>query len=148
MNQDKEAGMIVLATVSQHANNLRGRIPAPIVRMLKARAGDVLAFERKSGGSILLRKSTTAERRSVSSTSPQPMSKTIQSRDMTALATVVLEDGIVRGRMPTPVIKMLKVKSGEMLAFERRADASEVVRKSTGAERKSLTLSRYRKASK
>ncbi len=147
MNQAKEAGRIVLATVAQHASNLRGRIPAPIVKMLKAKAGDVLSFERRRDGSIRLRKSTAAERKSMTSTTVSQTVKTNQAGQVIALAQIVLEDGIVRGRIPVPVVKILKVKSGEMVAFERRANGSVVIRRSTAGERKTLTLSRYRKDS-
>jgi bifunctional DNA-binding transcriptional regulator/antitoxin component of YhaV-PrlF toxin-antitoxin module len=49
----------------------------------------------------------------------------------------LFEDGTsVRGKIPVPVIKALKAKGGDMLAFERRADGAVVLRKSTAAERK------------
>jgi antitoxin component of MazEF toxin-antitoxin module len=147
VHQDKDIARIVIATVSEHAGNLRGRIPAPIVKVLKAKAGDLLAFEELSDGSILLRKSIAAERKAVASTKAPQRSKTNQASQMIALARIAFEDGIERGRIPLPVVKMLKVKSGEMVAFECRIDGSIIIRRSRAGERKTLTLSRYRKDS-
>jgi bifunctional DNA-binding transcriptional regulator/antitoxin component of YhaV-PrlF toxin-antitoxin module len=60
------------------------------------------------------------------------------SEDTTLIAlSTLFEDGAsVRGKIPVPVIKALKAKGGDLLAFERRTDGSVVVRKSTAAERK------------
>jgi hypothetical protein len=56
-------GVIALATVYQDGETVRGKIPASVVRALKAADGDVLAFERLPGGGVVLRKSTAAERK-------------------------------------------------------------------------------------
>jgi bifunctional DNA-binding transcriptional regulator/antitoxin component of YhaV-PrlF toxin-antitoxin module len=39
---------------------VRGKIPAPVVRALKAGGGDVLAFERGPGGGVVVRKAAKA----------------------------------------------------------------------------------------
>ena len=58
-----EAGVIATATVYQDETTVRGKIPASVVRALKANAGDVLVFERTGGGGVILRKSKAAERK-------------------------------------------------------------------------------------
>ncbi len=60
----KETELIALATVSQDGTTVRGKIPAPVVKVLKAKSGDVLAFERQADGTVIVRKSTAAERKS------------------------------------------------------------------------------------
>lgn len=60
----KENELIALATVYQDGTSLRGKIPAPVVKALKAKGGDVLAFERRTDGTVIVRKSTAAERKS------------------------------------------------------------------------------------
>ena len=59
----KEAELIALATLFQDGTSVRGKIPVPLVKALKAKGGDVLAFERRSDGIIIVRKSTAAERK-------------------------------------------------------------------------------------
>jgi bifunctional DNA-binding transcriptional regulator/antitoxin component of YhaV-PrlF toxin-antitoxin module len=56
--------LIALATIFDEGHIVRGRIPAPVVKALKAKDGDVMAFERTSSGAIVVRKSTAAERKS------------------------------------------------------------------------------------
>jgi hypothetical protein len=58
-----EPGIIALATVYQDGTSVRGKIPAPVVKALKAGDGDVLVFERLLDGSVAVRKSTAAERK-------------------------------------------------------------------------------------
>ena len=60
----KETELIALATVNNDGAALRGKIPAPVVKALKAKGGDVLAFERQEDGTVMVRKSTAAERKS------------------------------------------------------------------------------------
>ena len=55
------SGVIATATVYQDGPSVRGKIPAPVVKALKAGDGDVLVFERGQGG-VVVRKSTAAER--------------------------------------------------------------------------------------
>lgn len=59
----KEAEVIALATITRDGPTLRGKIPAPVVKALKAKAGDVLLFKRQPDGVIAVRKSTAAERK-------------------------------------------------------------------------------------
>ncbi len=59
----KETELIALATIYQDGTTVRGKIPAPVVKALKAKAGDVLAFERRADGAVILGKSTAAERK-------------------------------------------------------------------------------------
>ncbi len=59
----KEPELIALATVYQDGTTVRGKIPAPVVKALKAKGGDVLAFERQTDGTVIVRKSTAAERK-------------------------------------------------------------------------------------
>ena len=58
-----EAGIIATATVYQDGTSIRGKIPAPVVKALKAGDGDVLVFERLPDGRLAVRKSTAAERK-------------------------------------------------------------------------------------
>ncbi len=60
----KEAELIALATVYQDGTTVRGKIPAPLVKALRAKGGDVLAFERQTDGTVIVRKATAAERKS------------------------------------------------------------------------------------
>ncbi|MBA3713917.1 MAG: hypothetical protein H0W76_15915 [Pyrinomonadaceae bacterium] len=57
--------IIALAAVYQDGTTVRGKIPAPVVKALKAKGGDVLAFERQTDGAVIVRKSTAAERKSI-----------------------------------------------------------------------------------
>lgn len=59
----EETKVIALATVTQDGTTLRGKIPAPVVKALKAKEGDVLAFERRSDGTVIVRKSIASERK-------------------------------------------------------------------------------------
>ena len=59
----KETELIALATVYQDGTTVRGKISAPLVKALKAKGGDVLAFERQLDGTVIVRKSTAAERK-------------------------------------------------------------------------------------
>ena len=61
---NKETELIALATVYQDGTTVRGKIPASVVKALKAKAGDVLTFERQTDGVVIVRKSTAAERKS------------------------------------------------------------------------------------
>ena len=61
---NNKAELIVLATVYQDGATVRGKIPAPVVKALKAKGGDVLAFERQADGTVMVRKSKAAERKS------------------------------------------------------------------------------------
>ena len=60
----KETELITLAAVYRDGKTVRGKIPAPVVKALKAKCGDVLAFERRADGAVIVRKSTAAERKS------------------------------------------------------------------------------------
>ena len=60
----EETTLIALATLFQDGTSLRGKIPVPLVKALKAKGGDMLAFERRADGTITVRKSTAAERKS------------------------------------------------------------------------------------
>jgi hypothetical protein len=53
-----------------------------------------------------------------------------------ATATVYQDGSSVRGKIPASVVKALKTGDGDVLVFERLADGSVAVRKSTAAERK------------
>ena len=57
--------LIALATVYQDGATVRGKVPASVVRALKAKGGDVLAFEQQADGAVLVRKSTVADRKSL-----------------------------------------------------------------------------------
>ena len=59
----KETELIAFATVYQDGTTVRGKIPAPLVKALKAKSGDVLAFERQTDGTVIVRKATAAERK-------------------------------------------------------------------------------------
>jgi bifunctional DNA-binding transcriptional regulator/antitoxin component of YhaV-PrlF toxin-antitoxin module len=61
---NKETELIALATVYQDGTTVRGKIPASVVKALRAKGGDVLAFERQADGVVIVRKSTAAERKS------------------------------------------------------------------------------------
>lgn len=60
----EETKVISLATIALDGTTLRGKIPTTVARALKAKEGDVLAFERRPDGTIVVRKSTAAERKS------------------------------------------------------------------------------------
>lgn len=60
---NRGGGLIALAALYQDGSIVRGKIPAPVVKALKAKGGDVLAFERRQDGSVVIRKSTAAERK-------------------------------------------------------------------------------------
>jgi hypothetical protein len=55
--------LIALASVYQDVGIVRGKIPTRVVSELRAKAGDILAFERQSNGTIIVRKSTATERK-------------------------------------------------------------------------------------
>ncbi len=59
----KKPEVIALATLFQDGSSVRGKIPVPLVKALKAKGGDVLTFERQSDGAIIVRRSTAAERK-------------------------------------------------------------------------------------
>ncbi len=65
--ETKEDEVIALATVYQDGSSVRGKIPASVVKALRAKDGDVLAFERQSDGRVLVRKSNAAERKGLAS---------------------------------------------------------------------------------
>lgn len=54
------SGVIATATIYRDGSIVRGKIPAPVVRALKATGGDVLVFERGPGGGVVVRKATKA----------------------------------------------------------------------------------------
>ena len=58
-----ETKLIALSTLFEDGTSVRGKIPVPLVKALKAKGGDMLAFERRSDGSVVVRKSTAAERK-------------------------------------------------------------------------------------
>ena len=58
-----ETKLIALSTLFADVSSVRGKIPVPVVKALKAKAGDVLVFERRSDGAVVVRKSTAAERK-------------------------------------------------------------------------------------
>lgn len=62
-----ETTLIALSTLFDDVSSVRGKIPVPVIKVLKAKAGDLLAFERRSDGTVIVRKSTAAERKSGSS---------------------------------------------------------------------------------
>jgi bifunctional DNA-binding transcriptional regulator/antitoxin component of YhaV-PrlF toxin-antitoxin module len=55
---------IARATVYQDGDMVRGKIPVPVVRALKAKDRDVLIFESQTDGTVTVRKATATERRS------------------------------------------------------------------------------------
>jgi bifunctional DNA-binding transcriptional regulator/antitoxin component of YhaV-PrlF toxin-antitoxin module len=61
---DKEAEVIAFTRVRDEGPVMRGRLPAPVVKALGARDRDVLAFERRPDGAIVVRLATVRERRS------------------------------------------------------------------------------------
>ncbi len=65
--KSKANEIIALATLYDDANGVRGKIPRPVVRALKANDGDIVAFERLPNGAIVIRKSTAAERKALPS---------------------------------------------------------------------------------
>jgi hypothetical protein len=62
----EETELIALATLFQDGTSVRGKIPVPLVKALKAKGGDVLAFERGADGTLTIRKATAAERKAAS----------------------------------------------------------------------------------
>ena len=58
-----ETNLIALSTLFEDGTSVRGKIPVPVVKALKAKGGDQLAFERQSDGTVVVRKSTAAERK-------------------------------------------------------------------------------------
>lgn len=58
-----ETQLIALTTLFQDGTSVRGKIPIPLVKALKAKGGDVLAFERRADGTVIVCKSTAAERK-------------------------------------------------------------------------------------
>jgi bifunctional DNA-binding transcriptional regulator/antitoxin component of YhaV-PrlF toxin-antitoxin module len=61
--KNESTELIALATLFDEGTIVRGRIPVTVVKALKAKGGDVVAFERTSDGKIILRKATAAERK-------------------------------------------------------------------------------------
>jgi len=59
---DKVAEVIAFTTVRDEGPVMRGRLPAPVVRALGARDGDVLAFERRPDATVVVRMATATER--------------------------------------------------------------------------------------
>jgi antitoxin component of MazEF toxin-antitoxin module len=59
----EEPEVIALTTLFQDGPSVRGKIPVALVKALKAKGGDILAFERQPDGAIVVRKSTAAERK-------------------------------------------------------------------------------------
>ncbi|HEY0098235.1 MAG TPA: hypothetical protein VGB76_04700 [Pyrinomonadaceae bacterium] len=59
----EENRLIALSTLFEDVSSVRGKIPIPVIKMLKAKAGDMLAFERRPDGTVVVRKSTAAERK-------------------------------------------------------------------------------------
>jgi bifunctional DNA-binding transcriptional regulator/antitoxin component of YhaV-PrlF toxin-antitoxin module len=59
----EENKLIALSTLFADGTSVRGKIPVPVVKVLKAKGGDVLVFERRSDGAVVVRKSTAAERK-------------------------------------------------------------------------------------
>ncbi|MGI9104830.1 MAG: hypothetical protein ACR2G4_01125 [Pyrinomonadaceae bacterium] len=55
--------VIALATITRDGSTFRGKIPTPVVNALKAKEGDVLTFERRGDGAVVVRKSTASERK-------------------------------------------------------------------------------------
>lgn len=55
--------LIAVASLFADGTSVRGKIPVPLVKALKAKGGDMLAFVRQADGSVLVRKSTAAERK-------------------------------------------------------------------------------------
>jgi bifunctional DNA-binding transcriptional regulator/antitoxin component of YhaV-PrlF toxin-antitoxin module len=131
MSQEKETGVIGTATLLLGDGIVRGIIPAMVLSTLKAKAGDKLAFELQTKGSVLVRKSTAAERKAGRLTDSQD-----NEGGVIALAAISPHQEKLRGRIPAPVSNALKAKSGEVLAFERTTDGSVLLRKSTAGERK------------
>ena len=60
----EETEVIALSTLFEDGTSIRGKIPVPLVKALKARVGDILTFERRADGAIVVRKSTASERKS------------------------------------------------------------------------------------
>lgn len=58
-----ETKLIALSTLFEDGSSVRGKIPVPVVKALKAKGGDVLVFERRADGAVVVRKSTAAERK-------------------------------------------------------------------------------------
>jgi bifunctional DNA-binding transcriptional regulator/antitoxin component of YhaV-PrlF toxin-antitoxin module len=59
----EETKLIALSTLFEDVSSVRGKIPVPVIKVLKAKAGDMLAFERRADGAVIVRKSTAAERK-------------------------------------------------------------------------------------
>jgi hypothetical protein len=58
-----ETKLIALSTLFEDGTSVRGKIPVPVVKALKAKGGDILVFERRADGAVVVRKSTAAERK-------------------------------------------------------------------------------------
>ena len=136
-SQEKEVEVIGLSTLLLGDGIVRGIIPARVLKTLKAKAGDKLAFEAQTKGSVIVRKSTAAERKASSSTNTQN-----QESGVIALAAISPHQEKLRGRIPAPVSNLLKGKSGDVLAFEQTSDGSVLLRKSTASERKASRRSK------
>ena len=61
----KEPELIALAAVYQDGATVRSKIPAPVVKALRVKGGDVLAFEQQGDGAVVVRKSTATNRKSL-----------------------------------------------------------------------------------
>lgn len=131
MSQNKAGEVIGLATLLLGDGIIRGIIPAMVLQTLKAKAGDYLAFELQARGSVLVRKSTAAERKA-----GRASASSSEAGSVIALAAVSPHQAKLRGRIPAPVSNLLKGKSGDVIAFERTSDGAVLLRKSTSAERK------------
>ena len=60
---DVATEVIALATITQDGEIVRGKIPVPVVKALKAKVGDMLTFERRADGAVVVRKASAAERK-------------------------------------------------------------------------------------
>lgn len=59
---EKRAEVIAFTTVRDEGPVVRGRLPAPVVKALGARDGDVPAFGLRADGTVVVRGATPAER--------------------------------------------------------------------------------------
>lgn len=59
----EENNVIALSTLFEDGSSVRGKIPVPVIKALKAKGGDRLVFERRSDGAVVVRKSTASERK-------------------------------------------------------------------------------------
>jgi len=59
----KQTVMLARASIHQDGEIVRGKIPVPVVKALRAKEGDALIFEQRSDGTVVVRKATAAERK-------------------------------------------------------------------------------------